>query len=253
MELSKTIKQIEEFFKKHGNLQHGIAAKHYLKSPFKFYGVKSQYVNEMNRIIKREHKDLSKKDLWSLVLKLWNSDYSEQRWLAVKLLRTYDKYLDKSDLPKVEKMLRQSVNWDQVDDISANVMGPILRKDFRAAKPYLIKWSRDKNFWMRRAALLSQIKLLYLGEGEKELFFNLAKPVLTESNYSSAHYVTDIMDEKMGKFFIRKAIGWVLRSLSHSDPQAVVDFVNQNKEIMSGLTYREGTRRLPVKYLKQLR
>ena len=39
------------------------------------------------------------------------------------------------------------------------------------------------------------------------------------------------------EFFIQKAIGWCLRQYSKYNPEAVYDFLNENK--LSGLTKRE--------------
>ncbi len=47
------------------------------------------------------------------------------------------------------------------------------------------------------------------------------------------------------EFFIRKAIGWGLRDMSKSDPDAVFDFLMKFKGKASGLTLREGSKRLP--------
>ena len=47
------------------------------------------------------------------------------------------------------------------------------------------------------------------------------------------------------RFFIRKAIGWTLRELSKADPERVLIFAQQHCDAMSGLTFREGTRKLP--------
>jgi len=48
------------------------------------------------------------------------------------------------------------------------------------------------------------------------------------------------------EFFIRKAIGWVLRDISRRRPDLVAAFIEMHRESMSGLTFREATRRLPA-------
>ena len=48
------------------------------------------------------------------------------------------------------------------------------------------------------------------------------------------------------EFFIRKAIGWALREYAKTDPDAVRRFVLDNREVWSGLTYREATKHLEV-------
>jgi len=40
-------------------------------------------------------------------------------------------------------------------------------------------------------------------------------------------YITALKDSK--EFFIRKAIGWILREYSKTNAQQVIDFVNQTK------------------------
>jgi 3-methyladenine DNA glycosylase AlkD len=51
-----------------------------------------------------------------------------------------------------------------------------------------------------------------------------------------------MMEEK--EFFIRKAIGWVLREMSRVDPEEVARFVAENRARMSGVTLRTATSRL---------
>ncbi|HEX6528111.1 MAG TPA: DNA alkylation repair protein, partial [Streptosporangiaceae bacterium] len=49
------------------------------------------------------------------------------------------------------------------------------------------------------------------------------------------------------EFFIRKAIGWVLREISKKDPGYVIEWTERHIRVMSGVTFREATRRLPEK------
>ena len=52
-----------------------------------------------------------------------------------------------------------------------------------------------------------------------------------------------MLEEK--EFFIRKAIGWILREMSKKRPELVADWVIARKSRMSGLTLREAVRRMP--------
>jgi 3-methyladenine DNA glycosylase AlkD len=47
------------------------------------------------------------------------------------------------------------------------------------------------------------------------------------------------------EFFIRKAIGWVLREATKNHPDRVVGYVAPRAARMSGVTFREAVRRLP--------
>lgn len=113
-------------------------------------------------------------------------------------------------------------------------MGSVLQKDQRVLE-YLKRWSKARNFWMRRAALLSQLLLFREGKADKGLFYSFADKM---------------MEEK--EFFVRKAIGWVLREMSKVDPEEVFRCVAENRARMSGVTLREATRRLPQHLRQQL-
>jgi 3-methyladenine DNA glycosylase AlkD len=53
-------------------------------------------------------------------------------------------------------------------------------------------------------------------------------------------------DTEFGRnFFMRKGVGWALRDAGRTHPGAVWDYVDSRRERLSGLSYREATRRLP--------
>ena len=54
------------------------------------------------------------------------------------------------------------------------------------------------------------------------------------------------------EFFIRKAIGWVLRAVSKEDPATVAAFLRAHRADVSGLTLREGAKYLPARDRKAL-
>jgi len=208
--------------------------KRYLKSPFDFYGVSVPQIRRIAKEFRAGNRKTSKGALWGLCRTLWAGSFHEERALAIFLLDEYHALLDYSDMPSLETMLRQSVNWDQVDEISVHLVGAVLERDQRALE-YLRKWSRDESFWMRRASLLSQLLPFRRGKGDRALFYSLAR---------------EMMEEK--EFFVRKAIGWVLREIARREPEEVFRFVVENKPRMSGVTLREALRRLPPDLVERL-
>ena len=55
------------------------------------------------------------------------------------------------------------------------------------------------------------------------------------------------------EFFIRKAIGWVLRETARKDPAYVAAWTRDHLSQMSGVTFREAVRRLPAADAARLR
>lgn len=201
--------------------------KRYLKSPYKFYGVTLPFIERMAKEFKKENRDASRQDILALAKRLWASEYHQEKTLAIKLLDQYREYLDMKTMPMLEGMLSEAAGWDHLDETAIHLVGAVLEKDEKVFI-YLKKWSRSENFWVRRASLISQILPFRKGMGDAPLFFKLAEGML---------------DEK--EFFIRKAIGWTLRDLSKSKPDEVFDFLMKVKDRASGLTLREGAKRLP--------
>jgi 3-methyladenine DNA glycosylase AlkD len=87
--------------------------------------------------------------------------------------------------------------------------------------------SADDDFWIRRSALLALLSGLRRGEGDFERF----------SRYADA-----MLDEK--EFFIRKAIGWVLRDTGRKRPKLVRDWLAPRLARVSGVTLREAVKPL---------
>lgn len=231
----KAISRFRRQLKELGEPERATQEKRYLKSPFKFYGVSVWKLRSIAKDFRRENRAISKEALWELCRALWQGEFHEERALAMLLLEEYGALLDYSDMPSLERMLRESVNWDQVDQISVHLVGAVLEKDGRALE-HLKRWSKDPNFWMRRAALLSQLLLFRDGKGDKGLFYSFADGMLEEK-----------------EFFIRKAIGWVLREMSKVEAEEVFRFVVEHQERMAGVTFREATRKLPEHLREQLK
>lgn len=203
--------------------------KRYLKSPYKFFGVTLPFIEKMAKDFKKESKAVGREEVIELARRLWASEYHQEKTLAIKLLDQYHEYLDMDSMPFLEKMLSEATGWDHLDETAIHLVGAVLEKDKKAYN-YLKMWSKSDNFWMRRASLIAQILPFRKGKGDIKLLFKLAEGMLGEK-----------------EFFIRKAIGWTLRDLSKTNPEAVFDYLMTIKGRASGLTLREGSKRLPEK------
>lgn len=221
--------EIADFRKKlkaGANPERAVNEKRYLKSPFRFYGVSLPFTEKLAKEFAKKNRNSRREHLFDLVHALWSSDYHEEKRLAIQILEQFPEHIDFGAMPMLEAMLTESTGWDLVDAIAIHLVGTVLGKDKRAYQ-YLRTWSRSDNFWMRRASLISQILLFREKKGDTKLFFRFAERMIGEK-----------------EFFIRKAIGWGLREMSKTDPDAVVHFLMSVRGRVSGLTLREGIKRL---------
>ncbi|MDX2137417.1 MAG: DNA alkylation repair protein [Chloroflexota bacterium] len=215
--------------------------KQYLKSNLNFHGVTTPKLHAMSKAWLKAHKGVAADDVVALAGALWASDWHEERTLAVFLLEDTATKLTPIYLPLIERMLHEVNTWAHLDEIAIHVVGPLLRR-YPAVRDDLLRWATSPNFWVRRTAILAQNGLFRRSEGDFALFEQIAAPMLDEGKDWS----------KDERFFIRKATGWALRELASRKPELVVDFVQRHRAKLSGLTYREATRRLPPEWAGRL-
>jgi 3-methyladenine DNA glycosylase AlkD len=195
----------------------------YLKSELEHYGVP---VPEVRKVV-RTVPVAGHEELLGLVQELWGPVH-ELRTAAIELLIRHVRLLEATDLGVPERLIRTSATWAYVDALAVRVTGAlIMRHPFLAAA--LDGYVTDGNFWIRRTALLALLPGIRTGDGD------LAR---------LSRYGDLLLGEK--EFFIRKALGWVLRELSKTDPAWVISWVEPRAARLSGTTIREAVRRLPA-------
>ena len=155
---------------------------------------------------------------------LWKLPYREEKYLAIDVGLRYEDCITMECLPQYEQMLREDFAWwDLVDPIAINLVGKVAYRNPTEMKPILNRWIGDDNMWIRRAAILAQLK--FKDRMDEELLFRFCRKSMHEK-----------------EFFIRKAIGWVLREYSKTAPNVVKAFLEEEKSNLSTLSYREGSK-----------
>lgn len=206
--------------------QRAAQEKRYLKSGFTHLGVT---VPQVRKTAKAAYVQLGPEHaaLVALVAELWASDVYERRLAAVELLKAGLATLSPDDLPTIERLIREGAMWSLVDPLSGDVAGVLLLRH-PGCGTTIDRWSADPDFWLRRSALLALIAGIRAGEPDLGRFTAFTDAMLDET-----------------QFFVRKAIGWVARELSKSQPSFVVSWAQDRLGRMSGVTFREVVRRLP--------
>lgn len=207
--------------------------KAYLKSDLVFLGATVPATTKITKQFAREH-SLTRTEVLRLAREAWRTDVHELRSFGVGLLELHLPLLEKEDFPLVEQLIAKANTWAHVDELAADIAGGMVIR-FPTLKRTLRRWARDENFWVRRAALLSLLQSLKQSGDDWKLFTELASLLLEEK-----------------EFFIRKAIGWVLREVSKKRPEPVFEFLKENLDRVSGLTLREGSKYLPDKMKRRL-
>lgn len=196
--------------------------KAYMKDNFEYLGIKTPLRKELEKEFLKEKSKEALIDK-ELVRELWRNEYREFQYVALDYLVKQKKKLQKEDITFIRELIVTKPWWDTIDLIASHLVGEICKKYPELIDEYILNWSTDENMWIRRTAILYQLK--YKQDTDR----NILEKVIKDN----------IEDEE---FFIRKAIGWVLREYSKTNKDWVSEFVANNR--LSKLSKKEASKYL---------
>jgi 3-methyladenine DNA glycosylase AlkD len=220
--------EIEAALRLVGTPERAVSEKRYLKSDLAFLGVTVWQIRATVVAFASGHPSPAHDVITRVVDELWARPIHERRMAATFVLERYHAALGPGDLRLVERLIRESRTWALVDGLAGDVIGRLLERHEAAVTAVLDRWARDDDFWIRRASLLAELRRLRRG-GTLDAFAARADAMLEER-----------------EFFIRKAIGWVLREAGKRNPAAVTAWLAPRTHRASGVTMREAVKYLPA-------
>ena len=221
MQVEEFIKTLAEEFEKNSDPAKAFHQKAYLKNKFKFYGITTPERREIQKpFLVKDHLP-EKRYVDNIVMELWSRPHREFHYFAQELAFKYRRQIEKEDIVLYEYMVINNSWWDTVDFISTKLMGDYFKKYPEQIEKYIKKWLASGNMWLQRSALLFQLK--YKKDLDEELM---------------AYTINNLLGSK--EFFINKAIGWLLREHSRTNPDWVIEFTDKTE--LSYLSKREALR-----------
>ena len=196
----------------------------YMKTSQPFYGVAAPQVHVIAKVACQRFLPANPTQYRRNVLALWRQPHREARYAAIEYAAQRE-FQTPESMPLYERMIREGAWWDLVDNIASTLVG-LAYLDHRAAiRPMLDRWIEDPDLWIRRAAILAQLR--HKRETDSAQLFRYCLKCSAER-----------------EFFIRKAIGWALRAYSYSEPTKVKAFLLKNRHTLSPFSLREGAKQL---------
>jgi len=215
------IDSLEQEFLRNTNVDIAAQQKAYMKGKFEFYGMKSPVRREVQKPFLIKKYLPAKDNLEVLVKTLWNKPQREYHYFAQELAFKYSKQMEVNDIELFEYMIVNQSWWDTVDFIAPNLMGNYFLQFPAKKNHYLDKWLASDNIWLQRSCILFQLK--YKEKMDLDILMLVIESLLGSK-----------------EFFINKAIGWILRERSKTDPNWVLMFVEKHE--LSNLSRREAVR-----------
>ncbi|TDB93460.1 DNA alkylation repair protein, partial [Actinomadura sp. 7K534] len=213
-----------------GESERAVNERRYLKSDFVHFGVPVPAVRKA--AVSAVRGELARGEVIALAEGLWSvtedgRPVHEARVAAIEVLVKRVALLEPGDLVVTERFVRDSASWVYVDNLAEKVVGKLVIR-YPEQGTVLDAWVGDTYMWIRRTAMLALLAGVRVGEPDLARIGRFGDALIGER-----------------EFFIRKALGWVLRELSKKNAAWVTGWVEARVGVISGVTIREAVRHLP--------
>ena len=215
--------------RKFTNPERQAATLSYFPSAMENLGVAVPDLRKVLRWVKGEARELEDAELLALVQAIIDQATLEGRQLAYELLATRKSLLYGLTTAQVKRLGKGMDNWVSVDTFAVSITGQLWR-EHKLGDAEILRWSRSRDRWWRRAALVSTIPLNMKsrgGTGDVERTMQLCEAL------------ADDEDE-----MVAKALSWALRALIPVSPVHVEDFLADHDDILASRVKREVRRKL---------
>ncbi|MEE8488810.1 MAG: DNA alkylation repair protein [Acidimicrobiia bacterium] len=207
------------------NPEKAVGMQAYMKTDMPFYGVQKPGRTPILRRLVSEFPPEDRDQYENLVLALWALPHREEKYLAQGVAVGHQQYMVPESLPLFRRMITEGAWWDLVDETATHMVRYLVINHGDETWTSVDHWIDDDDMWLRRSAITCQVGAKEHTDPERLLRFCEQRAFEKE-------------------FFIRKAIGWALRDYAKTDAGLVAAFVNDHKEELSGLSFREATRHI---------
>lgn len=215
------IKPLTKAYKIAADPGNAIFQKAYMRDQFEFFGIKTEIRRGITKNYFHSTNINNHATLVKLVKALWSLPQREYQYAAQELLVHHKKIWTEETIELIEFCITHKSWWDTVDFLNSYGSGIYFQK-FPASRDVITKkWNRSNNIWLNRSSLLFQLK--YKDKTDTRLL---------------GSYINNLSGSK--EFFIQKAIGWMLREYSKTDPAWVRKFIRENK--LANLSVKEGSK-----------
>jgi 3-methyladenine DNA glycosylase AlkD len=199
----------------------------YLRNQFSFFGINGEGRAAIERSMTAAFpRARAVEDVEAVALRCWDMPEREYQYFGVAYLRRHLPVFNPRLMPTVQRLISTKSWWDTVDDLATHVVGPLVSRHPELRSTMNV-WIASENIWLARTAILHQER--YKERTDPDLLFTYCLRRAGDRD-----------------FFLRKAIGWALRSYAKTSPSAVEAFLRSHGEALSGLSRREAQKGIVI-------
>ena len=193
----------------------------YMRHQFPFFGMRTADRRRLTAEALAGLPPPTEQELAAVLRALWAEPERELQHAGCDYVRAHIAVASAPFIDVLLEVVMAKSWWDTVDPLAAHAVGSLVRRH-----PDLVtvmdEWIRADDFWVARTAILHQ--LTYKGDTDEARLFDYCRLRAPDR-----------------EFFLRKAIGWALRTYAAVAPASVANFVESTPDL-SPLSVREATK-----------
>lgn len=213
-------KKIQCVLREQGNPETAQGQIAYMKHQFDYFGLKAPVWLGISKHFFNENGVFQGENLKEFVRMCFDEPQREMHYIGLEMAQKAMKNESEDFIHFLEELILTKSWWDSVDWI-AKLVALHFDRFPHQIKPITEGWMASENMWLQRIAITFQ--RYFKKKTDADMLFD---------------YVLRLSHST--EFFIQKGSGWALREYSKVNPQAVLDFVENNK--LPNLTRREAIR-----------
>ena len=218
------VKQLLNNLKKEANKADAIKMQQYMRNQFEFLGVKAPIRKHTLKEWQKIHQAEIESNIRTLVPQLYKSPYRELHYCSMELCyKVLGNKLEIQDIHLITNLITSHSWWDSVDFIAKYLLGNYLLLYPEMQSKIISEYTESQNIWLIRSTILFQLG--YKSKTNESLLFKICSQQADSKN-----------------FFIKKAIGWALRTYAKQCPNQVLEFVKQTP--LQNLSKKEALKHL---------
>ncbi|MDP2808396.1 MAG: DNA alkylation repair protein [bacterium] len=208
-------------------------AQNYFKEGIVLHGVRLPLVRAISAKYYQQVKGLEKSEIFALCDRLLSYDTSEERTIAFDWAWRLRRQFEPSDFKILERWLKDHVNnWGGVDDLCRRALGYFICR-YPQFLPQVLRWTKSREWHLRRAAAVILISLAKLGRALPEILKT------SDALMNDEHYL------------VQKGYGWLLKEAYVKFPQDIFGYVMKNKDTMPRTALRYAIEKMPASLRKK--
>lgn len=233
--MQSIIKAVQQDIKNNSNVQVKHNYEKYFKYVVNFYGLRGA---ETKKILQKHWLKIKYLETWEqikLAQNFLDSKYAEQKQIRIEILLKIHKKLDSKFLQWMQKNIIKNI-YDRAscDGLGGKVFGRMIQDNPYDYNNTMLKLSQSKETWLQRISRVSYLRVAKHGQHD-DIILNICANTVRNNER-----------------FVQLWTGWILRELSLTDLDRVVEFIQNNYNNFSREWLRYAIEKMDHKLRKNL-